>query len=252
MNSKYLVCFFAFGFLLLYIHLNFNLEKKAFVYIKSNSDIADLSRRLTNSMKRIGQLTCEKSKIEVSINGGWCSKISGANSTAHITDKRLAKTLSNFLVDKTVASFGDGPGLYKKLILEEGEVKLYDSFDGAPYCEETTDGRVQFLDLSVPIYHLNHYDWIVSLEVAEHIPQEHESIYLDNLARHALEGIILSWSKVGQGGHSHVNNRNFDYVKEKVEQRGFLHDPTLSNVLKTGTNLPWIQNNVNVYIKKNE
>jgi hypothetical protein len=252
MNSKYLIFFITIAILLLYIYFNFNSKKKTFVYIESNGNIIDLSRRLTDSMKRIGQLTCEKSSKDVSTNGGWCSKISGANSTQHITDKRLATTLSNFLKGKTVASFGDGPGLYKKLISEKREVILYDSFDGAPYCEETTDGRVQFLDLSVPIYHLKQYDWIVSLEVAEHIPQEYESIYLDNLAKHASEGIILSWARIGQGGHSHVNNRDFDYVKKQVEKRGFKHDLTASNILKSGTNLAWIQNNVNVFIRKFE
>ena len=46
------------------------------------------------------------------------------------------------------------------------------------------------------------------MKVAEHIPKEFEHVYIDNLVRHAKEGIILSWSKVGQGGHSHVNNQN--------------------------------------------
>ncbi len=41
---------------------------------------------------------------------------------------------------------------------------------------------------------LNKYDWIISLEVAEHIPAQFESIYIDNLVKHAKEGIILSWA----------------------------------------------------------
>ena len=66
---------------------------------------------------------------------------------------------------KRVASFGDGPGLYKKRLLELGQVALYDAFDGAPYAESSTEGRCHFLDLSVPVYHLeDKYDWIVSTE----------------------------------------------------------------------------------------
>jgi len=49
--------------------------------------------------------------------------------------------------------------------------------------------------------------WILSLEVAEHIPAQFESIYIDNLVKHAKEDIILSWAKLGQSGHSHVNNK---------------------------------------------
>ncbi len=66
---------------------------------------------------------------------------------------------------KRVASFGDGPGLYKKRLLELSQVALYDAFDGAPYAENSTEGRCHFLDLSVPVYHLeDKYDWIVSTE----------------------------------------------------------------------------------------
>jgi hypothetical protein len=39
--------------------------------------------------------------------------------------------MSKLLSDKTVASFGDGPGIYKREIEKLGHVKLYDAFDGA-------------------------------------------------------------------------------------------------------------------------
>lgn len=95
-----------------------------------------------------------KSSIVVSITRGWCSKISGANSTQHVTDPLKETTLSKLLSGKEEASFVDGPGLYKNLFLKKEEVIIYDSFDGSPFCEETVDGRVCFLDLTVPIYYL--------------------------------------------------------------------------------------------------
>ena len=155
------------------------------------------------------------------------------------------------LAGKKVASFGDGPGLYKKYILEIGEVLAYDAYDGAPFCEQTTENRVKFLDLSVPIYHLEQYDWIISLEVAEHIDQKYESVYVDNLVRHAKEGIILSWAKIGQLGHSHVNNKDFADVKNIMEKKGFMYDQAQSTMLKSGTSFHWLVNNMNVYIKQN-
>jgi hypothetical protein len=45
---------------------------------------------------------------------------------------------------------------------------------------------------------------IISLEVAEHIPEKYEAVYLDNIFRHAKEGIILSWAVPGQIGLSHI------------------------------------------------
>jgi tryptophanyl-tRNA synthetase len=53
-------------------------------------------------------------------------------------------------------------------------------------------------------YSIGQYDWIISLEVAEHIPEKYEAVYLDNIFRHAKEGIILSWAVPGQIGLSLV------------------------------------------------
>lgn len=209
----------------------------------------ECSKFLNAAMRNIGRLTCEKSWIGVSQNGGWCSKISSPDSKQHATDKNLAIELSKLLSGKTVASFGDGPGIYKKLILDMNEVKSYSAFDGAPYVEETTDNQVQFLDLSVPIYHLPEYDWVISLEVAEHIPREFESIYVDNVVQHAKEGIVLSWAPEGQDGHSHVNNRNFDYVKKIIEAKGFQHSEKISQHLKEKSTLPWLKLNINVFLR---
>jgi len=64
-----------------------------------------------------------------------------------------------------------------------GLVRRYDAFDGSPFSEQVSSGRVRHLDLSVPQFGLPLYDWVVSLEVAEHIPPAFEAAYLDNLFR---------------------------------------------------------------------
>ena len=152
--------------------------------------------------------------------------------------------------DKRVGSFGDGPGMYKKLLTEAGQVSSYDAFDGAPFTENTTEGRCQFLDLSVPIYHLeDKYDWIISTEVAEHIPKKFEKFYLDNLTRYAKEGIIMSWAKFGQSGHSHVNNQDLSYVKAQMEARGFRLDQKQSDVIRNQSTFAWLKDNLNVYYR---
>ena len=135
-------------------------------------------------------------------------------------------------------------------MLNYSQVLGYDSFDGAPYTQETTNNNVKFLDLSVPIYHLDRYDWIISLEVGEHIPEKYENIFIDNLVRHSRDGIILSWAAVGQGGHSHVNTRDFSYVKAKMEEKGYSFDEPNSIMLKNAATFGWFKNNINVYKRK--
>jgi len=105
--------------------------------------------------------------------------------------------------------------------------------------------------LSVPIYHLNSYDWVISMEVAEHIPKAFESVFLDNVCRHAEEGVILSWAVPGQGGHSHINNQPIDYVIKQMKNRGFEIDQALSKEIKTKASFSWLKSNLNVFKRNN-
>jgi hypothetical protein len=55
------------------------------------------SKLLNGAMKKIGQMSCKYSTNQVSTNGGWCSQISGANSSSHVFDSSFAKGISQFL-----------------------------------------------------------------------------------------------------------------------------------------------------------
>ena len=195
------------------------------------------------------QASSDKQTNEV---GGWCRNTSLETGGEHITDTELVKGLSNFFKDKTVGSFGDGPGAYKREIEKLGEVKLYDAYDGAPFCEETSEGRVKFLDLTVSQFGLPLYDWIISLEVAEHLPEQSEAIYLDNLARHCREGIVMSWAGPEQTGLAHINNRPRDYAIKVMEQHGFEHSKTASLQLRNTAQWQWLYDNINVFVRKNK
>jgi len=74
----------------------------------------------------------------VSENGGWCLKESQPNSPHHRFDIKFCQALATFLKSKSVASFGDGPGTYKKKIDELALVRKYDAFDGAPFVEKVS------------------------------------------------------------------------------------------------------------------
>jgi hypothetical protein len=235
--------------ILIYFTIKSNLTNN-FNCLNNESIYTDLSFKLNTAMNKISKLNCNLTNGYVSSSGGWCARISGKDSVQHKTDERFAKALSQYLSGHKVASFGDGPGTYKEIFDRLKQVIIYDAFDGAPFCEEITNGNVKFLDLSVPIYHLNLYDWIISIEVGEHIPQEFEQTYLDNLVRHAKLGIVLSWSSPGQFGMSHVNERSFEYVKSQMELRNFIHDNISSYFLKDNSDLIWIKNNINVYKRK--
>ena len=208
-----------------------------------------LSYLLNREKQKTGRLECNSWTRSVSSSGGWCKKDSRPTSEQHKTDLKLAKKLSEYLKGKSVGSFGDGPGLYKKYFDETKMLEVYDAYDGAPFAEQVSNGRVQFLDLSIPQYGRPIYDWILSLEVAEHIPPKHENTFLSNLARHAKTGIILSWAWPGQGGHSHVNERNITYVINVMKKFGFERNFNDSQLLQSHCDWYWLKDNVNVYFR---
>ena len=105
------------------------------------------------------------------------------------------------------------------------------------------------MDLTIPQYGIRQYDWIISLEVAEHIPEKYEAVYLDNIFRHATEGIILSWAVPGQGGLSHINNKPIEYVTKVMRDNGFKRDAGKTMKLQTSSSLSWIKRNINVYVR---
>ncbi|XP_060604954.1 uncharacterized protein LOC132757643 [Ruditapes philippinarum] len=224
-----------------------NIDKKMLSVLKERNA---LSKLLNEKQQRVGQLQCEKTNTS-SETGGWCMEQSKATGGKHMTDRNLVPTLAQFFKGKYVASFGDGPGMYKKLIMKSGQVKGYDAYDGAPFCDVTSNGKVRFLDLSLPQYGLPLYDWIMSIEVAEHIPRRFENVFIDNVVRHAREGVILSWGKLLQGGYLHVNNRPIEHVQKLMHLKGFIHDKLASNKLQSAATFRFLKANLNVYRRNN-
>ncbi|CAG2240315.1 unnamed protein product [Mytilus edulis] len=199
---------------------------------KQRNTVSGMLNRLSQKM---GKMQCERSKGTAE-GGGYCKR--GVHLGA---DKTLLPALSDFLQGKTVASFGDGTGQYKNELLKLGKIKSYDSYDGGPFSEEESKGNVKYMDLTIPQYGLHVYDWVMSIEVAEHIPKQYERIFLDNIFRHAKDGIILSWAVPGQGGFMHVNNKSVQYVMQVMNKNGFQLDENSSKLLQQSCTFPHLK-----------
>ena len=123
----------------------------------------------------------------------------------------------------------------------------YDAYDGAPFTEESTKGVVRYLDLTIPQFWLSRYDWVLCLEVVEHVPGAYESIVLDNVVRPAVEGVVISWAVPGQPGYGHVNPREPDYVEQTTRKRGLSLDVNATMRLRQEATLAWFQKHIQVY-----
>ncbi|XP_063615728.1 uncharacterized protein LOC134788861 [Penaeus indicus] len=116
-------------------------------------------------------------------------------------------------------------------------VKSWTGYDGALNIEDITGGFVHYADISQPVHFGRKYDWVLSLEVGEHIPKKFETNYVDNLVRHACKGIVVSWAVIGQAGHHHINNQPMAYVQDLFESRGLLVDEEAQEKLREHSQL---------------
>ncbi|KAG7156863.1 hypothetical protein Hamer_G024104 [Homarus americanus] len=108
-------------------------------------------------------------------------------------------------------------------------------------------GNIGVVDLMIPVDLGRKFDWIMSLEVGEHIPKAGEKNFIDNLVKHACVGVVLSWAVPGQGGHSHVNCRTNDYVKDQMAKRGLESDQETEYKLRGPVELDYFKNTLMVF-----
>lgn len=141
-------------------------------------------------------------------------------------DRALAAGIGEFLVTEEAASvvdFGCGPGkalsVYRALDIDAWGI------EGDKAMSSETN-RVEYMDLSehVDLSPRGCCDWVLTFDVAEHIPLTREHIFLDNLHRSNRHGIVMSWAIRGQHGFGHVNNRNAKEILDMFTSLGYDHD----------------------------
>lgn len=181
------------------------------------------------------------------VNTGPSSKIAN-EPVLHKFDEALCEAFISFLEEQTdIVDFGCGNADYAKQLYMEG--KNVDAFDGNPNTPEMTKGFAKVLDLSVPFNLGKKYECVISLEVGEHIPKDREQIFLDNLDRHCLQCIILSWALPGQGGDGHVNEQSNRYIIDQMRSRGYSFHKEAAEYFKQVANLWWFKKTIMVFVK---
>lgn len=143
----------------------------------------------------------------------------------HEIDLGLAYGLVDFFKGesaKSILDIGCGLGSYTAIL--NIEVCPTKGIDGNPNTPQLTNGLCSVEDVSKDL-DLGKFDWVLSLEVGEHIPVKYQTTFIGNLDRHNTSGVVLSWAVEGQGGDGHVNCRNNDYIIGLFEDMGYRYDP---------------------------
>ncbi len=96
------------------------------------------------------------------------------------------------------------------------------------------------------------FDVVQSLEVAEHIQAAAADTFVDNLVRHAGDGLILfSAAPPGQGGEFHVNEQPYEYWRDKFAARGFIACDCIRPRVVTNHRVSfWYRYNTLLYVRQ--
>ncbi len=213
------------------------------------------------------ELCCNTAVSEVGLKDCWDSfysyenccpppglwRTSGAwiGSQGHKHDGGLARELINFYHSRKASSIldlGAGDGFYTGIL--RGSGLRAGCFDGNPAVREVSKKRCFQADLSEEYDLGQRWDWVMSLEVAEHVPRVFETTYLNNLDRHACTGILISWAGPSQPGKGHVNGKSKEEVAFLFEQRGFWYNTTGSSWLRRKAHFGWFNRNIMVFERR--
>ena len=179
-------------------------------------------------------------------------------------NRQLGLKMIEYIGNCTMYDIGAGVGQFGNLIESERANIEYNGFDGGnnieSFCGKVIKLRGQhnflvpkilcWIDAGIPIK-LDKKDWVLSIEVGEHIEKSKESVFLDNLVTLSTKGVILSWAVKGQRGYQHINCQNNNYIIGEMKIRGMEYNEQISNLLRkvvhmSGINM-WLQNTIMIF-----
>lgn len=134
----------------------------------------------------------------------------------------VVPVLFQYIKPNSILDVGCGIGTWLKVFNDHG---VFDTFgvDG-DYLKRSMlkIDHKNFLahDLCKPLNLNRQYDLVVSLEVAEHLPESSANLFVETLVRHG-KVILFSAAIPGQGGQNHLNEQWPCYWQEKFRDYGY-------------------------------
>lgn len=164
-------------------------------------------------------------------------------------ERPFAARLALWMSHKTpgrVVDLGAGSGVYVEELRRVGtRAQGYDIADPQPRPECVITRSLFDVEDAAPV--------VLCLEVAEHIPAEHERWVMDVVWRNCEPGGYVIWSAAqpGQGGVGHINCRPPDYWQAMALSRGFRTcrdlEADLDRWIRSGYHMGWFARNRQIW-----
>jgi hypothetical protein len=163
----------------------------------------------------------------------------------HKLDLHLATAITDNYFPERAADLGCGIGHYCTVLKAFGWPIVH-GYDGTENIKSIAlYNQIWKLDLTTPVHFEKPYDFVLFLEVGEHVPEKHEQTLIDNVARAASDVLVASWAPPGQYSASgHVNCKPRDYIIEEFEKRGLRYRQIRSVNLQGASSLSWFKTNI--------
>jgi len=162
-------------------------------------------------------------------------------------DATLAKCIvDTFSKPAKVNDIGCGQGRYCSYFEKAGWPDV-GGYEGTPNTWGVFN-NIKQVDLSVPCS-IPKSDFVLSLEVGEHIPSKYENVFIQNITKSCTGKLIVSWALPEQGGPGHVNGRSNEYIIDKIVRCGFKYNKEQSEVLRESASLSWLKHTIMVFDK---
>jgi hypothetical protein len=185
-----------------------------------------------------------KRATKVSGTGAW-----NISEDVYFLDESLADGIAELARGSSVLELGSGTGKYVKYLRSTGKLRSIVGYDGVPNIHELSRGLVQHADFTKEGNLFPDADWVLSLEVGEHIPVAHEKTFLEYLTKQSRVGIIISWALPGQGGVGHVNLKTNEEVIGIMRSAGFRLLMHSSQKLRQAARLSWFKKTLFAFLR---
>lgn len=162
-------------------------------------------------------------------------------------------SLTSFFKERggNVIDFGCGNGFIVKRLLKKGV--FAQGFDGNPFTNQLSSGLCDIHDLVDIRKFDNNFDWVLCMEVGQHIPEKYENNFIENINLNNTKGVIISWAPEERGGIAHINCRESGYVRSIFEKFDYYNDiDTEINLRNSTDKMSPLRNSLMVFMRKQQ
>ncbi|MFZ4770366.1 MAG: class I SAM-dependent methyltransferase [Ferruginibacter sp.] len=173
---------------------------------------------------------------------------------SYLSAKKILPIVNEIFSPKSVVDIGCGVGFWLKVWKNDLNVNDVLGVEGAYVSEEIFQMGKQYLknaDLKLPLDLNRKYDLVMSMEVAEHIPEECADVFVENLVKLG-DVVMFSAAIKGQLGTYHINEQMPEYWAKKFVNKGYLPVDYIRPIIWNDNNIQyWYRQNVLLFVKEN-